>query len=144
MENLTEKERKVYDYIKKVLERDGYAPSVRDIQNALGIKSTSTVHSYIERLESKGYIKKEQGKSRTLRTGEETPETHSVRVPLLGQVAAGLPILATENLDGFVEFCTPRGTVTSELFALRVKGERPFCSYTHLSFWNAQFPFRKL
>ena len=123
MENLTEKERKVYDYIKKVLERDGYAPSVRDIQNALGIKSTSTVHSYIERLESKGYIKKEQGKSRTLRTGEETPETHSVRVPLLGQVAAGLPILATENLDGFVEFCTPRGTVTSELFALRVKGE---------------------
>lgn len=122
MENLTEKERKMYEYIKSVIDNKGYAPSVRDIQNALGIKSTSTVHSYIERLESKGYIKKEQGKSRTLRTGAEG-ETHPVKVPILGQVAAGLPILAAENLDGFVDFCVPHGTVSSELFALRVKGE---------------------
>ena len=123
MEHLTEKERKVYEYIKKVLDSDGYAPSVRDIQNALGIKSTSTVHSYIRRLESKGYIKKEQGKSRTLRTGDDASDVRSVKVPVLGQVAAGIPILATENLEGYVEFCLPHGSVTSELFALRVKGE---------------------
>ena len=55
MENLTERERRVYEYIRGVLEKNGYSPSVRDIQDALGIKSTSTVHSYIERLESKGY-----------------------------------------------------------------------------------------
>ena len=105
MENLTERERKVYDYICEVIGKDGYSPSVRDIQNALGIKSTSTVHSYIERLESKGYIRKEQGKSRTLRTGPEVEEAYSIKVPVLGQVAAGLPILAAENLEGYVEFC---------------------------------------
>ena len=123
MEHLTEKERKVYEYVKKVIESDGYAPSVRDIQNALGIKSTSTVHSYIGRLESKGYIRKEQGKSRTLRTGDDVPDTRSVKIPVLGQVAAGMPILATENLDGYIEFCLPRTAAYSELFALRVKGE---------------------
>lgn len=122
MENLTERERKVYDYICEVIGKDGYSPSVRDIQNALGIKSTSTVHSYIERLESKGYIRKEQGKSRTLRTGPEVEEAYSIKVPVLGQVAAGLPILAAENLEGYVEFCLPRGTLASELFALKIKG----------------------
>ena len=123
MENLTEKERRMYDYICGVINKNGYAPSVRDIQNALGIKSTSTVHSYIERLESKGYIRKEQGKSRTLRTGAEDEEGRTVRVPIVGQVAAGMPILAAENLDGYVEFCLPRTLVSTELFALRIKGE---------------------
>jgi len=122
MENLTERERRVYDYICEVIGKDGYSPSVRDIQNALGIKSTSTVHSYIERLESKGYIRKEQGKSRTLRTGADVEEAYSIKIPVLGQVAAGLPILASENLEGYVEFCLPRGTLASELFALRIKG----------------------
>ncbi|MBO4353915.1 MAG: transcriptional repressor LexA [Clostridia bacterium] len=122
MENLTDRERKVYDYICEVIGKDGYSPSVRDIQNALGIKSTSTVHSYIERLESKGYIRKEQGKSRTLRTGPEVEEAYSIKVPVLGQVAAGLPILAAENLEGYVEFCLPRGMLASELFALKIKG----------------------
>ncbi len=122
MENLTERERRVYDYICEVIGKDGYSPSVRDIQSALGIKSTSTVHSYIERLESKGYIRKEQGKSRTLRTGAEAEEAYSTKIPVLGQVAAGLPILASENLEGYVEFCLPRGTLASELFALRIKG----------------------
>lgn len=59
MEMLTERERRVYDYICGVIEKNGYSPSVRDIKSALGIKSTSTVHSYIEKLESKGYITRE-------------------------------------------------------------------------------------
>lgn len=122
MEMLTERERRVYDYICGVIEKNGYSPSVRDIKNALGIKSTSTVHSYIERLESKGYITREQGKSRTLRT-ENLPKTRTVKIPILGQVAAGLPILATENLDGYVEFSLPADTASAELFALRVKGQ---------------------
>lgn len=122
MENLTERERKVYEYIRGMLDKNGYSPSVRDIQNAIGIKSTSTVHSYIERLESKGYIKREQGKSRTLRTDGGESESSTVKVPIVGQVAAGLPILATENLEGYIEFCAPKGTLPSEIFALRIKG----------------------
>ena len=105
MQSLTEKEREMYQYICKVMEEKGYAPSVRDIQNALAIKSTATVHSYLNKLEDKGYIQKEQGKSRTLRVG------------------AGLPILAEQNCDGYVEFCPQRGLSRAELFALRIKGE---------------------
>lgn len=126
MEKLTERERRVYDYICETIEKNGYSPSVRDIKNALGIKSTATVHSYLERLERKDYIRKEQGKSRTLRLGGESEKTSpiNVSVPILGQVAAGLPILAEENFDGFIDFCpTARIDARSELFALAVKGE---------------------
>jgi repressor LexA len=125
MQSLTEKEREIYQYICKVMEEKGYAPSVRDIQNALCIKSTATVHSYLNKLEDKGYIQKEQGKSRTLRLGSDTPAPSQgiVRVPIVGQVAAGLPILAEQNYDGYVDFCPPRGLSRAELFALRIKGE---------------------
>ena len=124
MQTLTEKEREMYQYICKVMEEKGYAPSVRDIQNALSIKSTATVHSYLNKLEDKGYIQKEQGKSRTLRVGADTPAPQgTVRVPIVGQVAAGLPILAEQNYDGYVDFCPSRGLSRAELFALRIKGE---------------------
>ena len=124
MQTLTEKEREMYQYICKVMEEKGYAPSVRDIQNALSVKSTATVHSYLNKLEDKGYIQKEQGKSRTLRVGADTPAPQgTVRVPIVGQVAAGLPILAEQNYDGYVDFCPPRGLSRAELFALRIKGE---------------------
>ncbi len=124
MQSLTDKEREMYQYIARVMEEKGYAPSVRDIQNALAIKSTATVHSYLNKLEEKGYIQKEQGKSRTLRVGaESSPAAGTVRVPILGQVAAGLPILAEQNCEGYVDFCPPRGLSRAELFALRIKGE---------------------
>ena len=64
MEKLTLKEKQIYDYICETIKREGFSPSVRDIQNALGIKSTSTVHTYIERLNDKGLIAKKHGKSR--------------------------------------------------------------------------------
>ena len=79
MEKLTERERRVYDYICETIEKNGYSPSVRDIKTALGIKSTATVHSYLERLERKDYIRKEQGKSRTLRLGGESEKNESTR-----------------------------------------------------------------
>ncbi len=123
MQSLTDKEREMYQYIGKVMTEKGYAPSVRDIQNALGIKSTATVHSYLNRLEEKGYIQKEQGKSRTLRVGAEPTVSGMVRVPVIGQVAAGLPIVAEQNCEGYMDFCPPRGFSRAELFALRVKGE---------------------
>ena len=128
MNTLTPKEQMIFDFIKTNLRKNGYSPSIRDIRTALDIKSTSTVHTYLERLERKGYIHKETGKSRTLRIDEDNavnPEMPSVRVPIVGKVTAGLPILAVENLDGYL--CYPAGeghTCESDLFALRVRGTR--------------------
>ena len=121
--NLTEKENDVYRYICESTELNGYSPSVRDIQVALGIKSTATVHSYLNKLEAKGYIQKAQGKSRTLRVETYPSFPNSTSIPILGQVAAGLPILAQENCEGYIEFCPPKSALRGELFALKVKGE---------------------
>lgn len=122
-QGLTEKENEMYRYICESTEANGYSPSVRDIQVALGIKSTATVHAYLNKLEAKGYIQKAQGKSRTLRVETEDLASRSVNVPIVGQVAAGLPILAQENCEGYIEFCPPRGVLRGELFALKIKGE---------------------
>ncbi len=122
MEKLTGKERAIYEYVKDTIEKNGYSPSVRDIRSALGIKSTSTVHVYIQRLEEKGLISKENGKSRTLRI--DGADSAGIRVPIIGAVTAGLPILAVENREGYV-VCSPKTPVgdKNRLFALRVRGE---------------------
>ena len=122
---LTEREREIYEYIVNAIRNEGYSPSVRDICNALGMKSTSTVHTYLERLERKGVIQKESGKSRTLRVENETVRgAQTVRVPIVGKVAAGMPILAVENYEAFIDFPRPGATVSgSDLFALRIQGE---------------------
>lgn len=121
----SEKEKAIYDYISETLEREGYSPTVRDIQNALGIKSTSTVHAYLSRLEEKGMIRKDPGKSRTLQIGSPSAERRpTLRVPLLGRVRAGMPILAVENCEGYIDCpALPRPYDSRELFALRVTGD---------------------
>ncbi len=126
MIKLSDKERALYDFISKKIKEEGYAPSVRDICASLGWKSTSTVHVYLERLEEKGLIRKQSNKSRALKIEESSTDTRAPRgkVPLLGQIAAGSPILAEENLEGYVDFVSPNiHADTSLLFALRVKGE---------------------
>ena len=70
MKQLNEKEKKVLEFITDAIRSEGYPPTVRDIQNALHIKSTATVHSYLARLEEKGYIRRDPGKSRSMRIGE--------------------------------------------------------------------------
>ncbi len=123
--NLTDREREIYNYILNAIKNEGYSPSVRDICNALNMKSTSTVHTYLERLERKGMIQKESGKSRTLRIENEGIHASStVRVPILGKVAAGMPILAVENYEGYIDFPRPSSNVTSnDMFALRIQGD---------------------
>ncbi len=123
-EPLTDKERIVYDYIKASLKENGFSPSVRDIMGMLGIKSTSTVHGYIGKLEEKGYIYKENGKSRTLRTVDDSSDD-SVRLPIIGKIAAGQPIYATEIYDenDTIRVSTRGKYSADELFALRVEGE---------------------
>ncbi|MBR6807093.1 MAG: transcriptional repressor LexA [Clostridia bacterium] len=123
---LSEKEQLIFNYIKKVIDEKGYSPSIRDIRRDLDIKSTSTVHTYLEKLEKKGYIQKEDGKSRTLRVdslavGEGS--SHRPIVPIVGKVTAGMPILAVENHDGYIAYPFDTKSVEGkQLFALRVAG----------------------
>ncbi len=119
MEKLTSTEREIYDYIFKSIESEGYSPSVRDIKSALNIGSTSTVHVYLQRLEDKGYIRKEHGKSRTLRIGGVSDGG----IPIIGRIAAGSPVFAEENFDGYLEFSLPPKYRNNEVFALKVEGE---------------------
>ncbi len=121
---LTEKEKAIFKYIRNTIKTEGYAPSVRDICSALGIKSTSTVHLYIKRLEEKGYIDRCDGKSRAISVNSRNvpEEPKIVRVPLIGQVRAGLPIAAVENYEGYVDYPASMAG-NSPLFALRVVGE---------------------
>ena len=123
---LTAKEKEMYEYLCEKLSRHGFAPSVRDIQTALGIKSTATVHSYLARLEDKGYIHRGSGKSRAMRLDEletTTRNKRSTRIPLLGNVTAGAPILAAENYEDYLDFPLVRSDLAhAQLFALRVSG----------------------
>lgn len=123
MVQLTDKERSIYLFIDRSLEENGYPPTVRDICKATGIKSTSTVYAYIRRLEEKGVIIRNAGKSRALNPTERKAQTNELRVPILGRVTAGVPISAIENHEGYVNF-DPQGRRyrKGELFALKVKG----------------------
>lgn len=118
MSELKQIEKDILDYIKTTINDEGYSPSVRDISTALNIKSTSTVHLYLHRLEEKGYIQKEPGKSRTIRV-EGAAQTG---IPVIGEIAAGSPIFAEQNFDGHVDFRAD-GYDPENLFALHVKGE---------------------
>ncbi len=126
MVNLTSQEQRIYEFIAETIRREGYPPTVRDIQKALEIKSTSTVHAYLEKLEEKGVIVRSSGKSRSVRVnGSESSEQKKVaRIPVVGAVAAGMPILAQENIEYYIDFpLVKRSYNPSELFALTVKGE---------------------
>ena len=102
MEKLTAAEKRVYECIERSLAERGYAPSVRDICEELGYKSTSTVHLYLGRLEQMGFIEREDGKSRAISLASHGQDRRGL--PVLGRVTAGVPILAEENLDGFIDF----------------------------------------
>ena len=108
---------KVMDYIRRFSEENGYTPSVREIGAYCGIKSTATVHSYIERLQEKGYLNKAENKKRSVTLGK----SGSVNIPLLGTVTAGQPVFAYENYEEYYSF--PLGEFRGEdLFMLHVQG----------------------
>ncbi|MBQ3228645.1 MAG: transcriptional repressor LexA [Clostridia bacterium] len=121
MKDMTPRERSVFEYIKNSLSDNGYAPSVRDIRDALDFKSTSTVHMYLTRLADRGLITRDGGKSRAIHMDGIGA---SNQVPLVGKVTAGKPILAQEDFEGYISFCASSvGCRPDNLFALNVKGE---------------------
>ena len=121
--DLSKKEKLVFDYLVNSINENGYAPSVRDIGASLGIKSTSSVHLYLHNLEAKGFIEQDANKKRTIRICAPYLRV-SGKVPLLGAITAGSPILAVENFEGYVDLPWQSAKYSAdELFALKVKGE---------------------
>jgi repressor LexA len=125
-EELSSKQLEVLRFIKTELNKKGYPPSVREICDAVGLKSTSTVHGHLERLEKKGYIRRDPTKPRAIEVldGESyTPsKKEMVNVPIIGRVTAGAPILAQENIEDF--FPIPVSYLgNQETFMLSVKGD---------------------
>jgi len=127
MAKLTAKQQQIYNYIVQFTSEHGYPPSVREIGAAVGLKSPSTVHFHIKGLEEAGVLIKAEGKTRALTlpgvqhkvAEESSPRVN--QVPVLGNVAAGAPILAEECIDEYLTFDTDG--LEGEHFALRVRGE---------------------
>lgn len=122
MGELTKKQQAVLAFLQQRAQ-DGLPPTVREICTAANIKSTSTVHAYLKILEEGGYISRQSGLNRAIRvnTAAESPAPPPAgRVPLLGRVTAGLPILAVEEVEDYVPYSGDYDV--RELFALRVSG----------------------
>lgn len=124
--DLSPQQRKVYEYLLAFTKRKGYPPSVREIGEALGLTSSSTVHGHLTRLAEKGYIYRDPTKPRAIELLVDA-EADDLRaptafVPVLGQVTAGAPILAEENIDEY--FPLPEQLVRDQkVFMLRVRGD---------------------
>lgn len=114
-------QQRILEYIEAYIEKNGYAPSVREIGQAVDLKSTSTVHGHLNRLEKKGLLHREAMKPRTIDvTREDKPQM--MKLPILGKVAAGVPILAEENAEGYVQL--PDALVgRGEHFVLEIRGD---------------------
>ena len=119
MPELTHMQQKIYNYIAACVQKQGYPPSVREIGDAVGLRSPSTVHFHLKHLEEAGVITKGAGKGRALALTE--PPVPKNQVPVLGNVAAGNPILAEECIEDYLIFET--NGRTGEYFALQVRGE---------------------
>ena len=122
---ITKKQSEILEYIKSQILNKGYPPSVRDICEAVDLKSTSSVHSHLETLEKNGYIRRDPTKPRAIEIIDDNfnlVRREVVNVPIVGRVAAGQPILAVENVDSY--FPIPAEFMPNEqCFMLQVKGE---------------------
>ncbi|MCI6165454.1 MAG: transcriptional repressor LexA [Lachnospira sp.] len=122
---ITKKQSEILEYIKSQILNKGYPPSVRDICTAVNLKSTSSVHAHLETLEKNGYIRRDPTKPRTIEIIDDNfnlTRREVVNVPLIGQVAAGQPLLAVENISSY--FPIPAEFLPNEeTFMLKVKGE---------------------
>lgn len=128
MTKLSKRQQQILDFIKKEVKTKGYPPSVREIGEAVGLASSSTVHGHLARLESKGYIRRDPTKPRAIEILDadfsmrnETDDV--ISVPIIGKVTAGQPITAVENIEDY--FPLPKRLVSSEdhVFMLEVMGD---------------------
>jgi repressor LexA len=124
--DLSERQSKILEFIKQEIHKKGYPPSVREIGEAVGLLSSSTVHGHLQTLEDKGYIRRDPTKPRAIEILDSSSESLDnrkvVHIPIIGRVTAGQPILAVENVEG--TFPLPADLVRQDnVFMLRVQGD---------------------
>lgn len=124
-EQLTERQNRILDYIRTVTRARSYPPSVREIGEAVGLSSSSTVHNHLNQLERRGLIKRDPSKSRTVQLVQDvavdTQRRNAISVPIVGNVAAGAPILAEQNIEDHL-LLSPE-LAQEGFFLLRVRGD---------------------
>ncbi len=125
--NLTKRQQEIFDFIKRYSARYGYPPTVRDIGKAVGLASSSTVHAHLANLEKAGLLRRDPSKPRAIEmldraVGSVKSIVRPGGLPLVGQVAAGSPILAEENIEEYVEVPGAAGGEDGE-YVLRIRGE---------------------
>jgi repressor LexA len=128
MSKLSKRQQEILNFIKKEVQEKGYPPSVREIGEAVGLASSSTVHGHLLRLESKGYIRRDPTKPRAIEIldAEETvniPKSNVVNVPVIGKVTAGQPITAIENIEEYFPLPDRFFSPDDNIFMLEVMGD---------------------
>lgn len=125
MNELTDKQKLIYNYIKSEIKTKGYPPSVREICALMNLRSTSTVHTHLAALSKKGYIQRSGSKNRSIKILDENfygKNLNFISVPVLGKVTAGIPILAVENIEEYFPISFDY-VKDDEVFMLRVVGD---------------------
>ena len=119
---MTERQRAILDYLREFVDEHGYPPTVREIGEAVGLRSPSTVHAHLAQLERAGLLRRDPTKPRAIELADRAQPADVHRLPLVGEIAAGGPLLAEQNVEEYVAVPEPlsRG---GEEFLLRVKGD---------------------
>ena len=124
---LSKRQQDILDFIKSEVRQKGYPPSVREIGEAVGLASSSTVHGHLARLESKGLVRRDPTKPRAIEildnNQSDIPKNNVINVPIVGKVTAGLPITAVENVEEFFPLPENLAPADEQLFMLEVIGE---------------------
>lgn len=127
MQKLSKRQQMIIDFIKSEVKTKGYPPSVREIAKAVGLASSSTVHGHLNRLEKKGYIRRDPTKPRAIEIVDfaTTPDTREVTryAPVIGKVTAGMPITAIEHIEEYTPIPSSIGSSGDQLFVLAVEGD---------------------
>lgn len=127
MTKLSKRQEMIYNFIKKEVQLKGYPPSVREIAEAVGLASSSTVHGHLARMESKGYIRRDPTKPRAIEILNEEDQyitkDEARYAPLIGKVTAGAPITAVENIEEYIPIPSSSAHPDEQLFVLRIEGE---------------------
>ena len=124
--NISKKQEEILEYIKSQILQRGFPPAVREICDAVNLKSTSSVHSHLETLEKNGYIRRDPTKPRAIEILDDSfnlTRREMVQIPIVGHVGAGEPVLAQENIEDYYPVPTEYISSNKELFMLKVQGE---------------------
>jgi repressor LexA len=121
--DITARQRTILDFIAETVRSRGYPPTVREIGDAVGLTSSSSVHAQLANLERMGYLHKDPTKPRAMTLATEEPRAESAAVPLVGRIAAGSPILASEHVEEYLSVPAGFTRQPGDHFALRVAGD---------------------